>query len=192
MGEYLQSIIYKLYSPSHPDVNPYYGSSKNSLYRRRENHKIDYKRGKKSTAFLILCYDDWVMEVVENFSCETVEQLRQREGWWISNHPCVNKRNPGTGTGATWREQNDMSSYYKQYYEKNKEQLKQNAKQRYEENKEQCKINIKKWRETHKEQVNIKAKERRNGKNRETYLLKKREAYKRRKEKKTMECADDD
>lgn len=190
MGDYLQSIIYKLYSPSHPDVEPYFGSSKNPLYKRKANHKADYKAGKNSTAFLILCYDDWVMEVVENYPCETVEQLRQREGWWILNNPCVNKRNAGTGTGVVWKEQNDMSSYHKQYYEENKTKLKQKAKERYENNKELHKLNGKKWRETNKEQVNAKAKERRNGEHRETYLLKKREAYKRRREK--MLLADDD
>jgi hypothetical protein len=189
MGEYLQSIIYKLYSPSHPDVEPYYGSSKNPLYKRRSSHKGDYKVGKNSTAFLILCYDDWVMEVVENYACETAEQLRQREGWWILNHPCVNKRNAGTGTGALWRKQNDTKAYHKQYYEENKDKLKQRAKDHYEENKELHKKNTKNWREIHREQVNAKAKERRNGEQRETYLLKKREAYKRRREKL---LADDD
>jgi hypothetical protein len=182
MGDYLQSIIYKLYSPSHPDVEPYYGSSKNPLYKRRGSHKGDYKRGKSSTAFLILCYDDWVMEIVENYPCESAEQLRAREGWWISNHPCINQRNAGTGTGATWRNNNDMKEYHKNYYEENKEQLKQNSKKHYEENKEQHKIKAQEYERTHREQINAKKREW-IANNREAYLSKKREAYKKRKEK---------
>jgi len=179
MGDYLQSIIYKLSSPSHPEVNPYYGSSKNPAYKRRGSHKGDYKAGKNSSAFLILCYDDWVLEVVEEYPCESANQLRLREGWWISNHPCVNQRNAGTGKTAKC-----SAEYFKQYYTENKERLKEKAKQHYEENKEQHKMKSKEYQEANREHLNAKRREW-VANNREAVLLKKREAYKRRTQKPT-------
>jgi hypothetical protein len=176
MGDYLQSIIYKLYSPSHPEIPLYYGSSKNPLYKRKGSHKGDYKKGKNSTAFQILCYDDWVMEVVENYSCNNAQELRDRERWWISNNPCVNQR----------MKPYDKKKADKVYYEEHKEELKTHSKAYYEEHKDECRKQHREYYKQYYEENKEKVKQQKKewiSENRERYLQMKREAYQRRKQK---------
>jgi hypothetical protein len=42
-------------------------------------------------------------ELVEDFPCDNKEQLRQREGWYIQNNPCVNKRVAGRSVQESYR-----------------------------------------------------------------------------------------
>jgi hypothetical protein len=112
MPNYQNGKIYKIYSPIHPEVPPYYGSTVQLLHKRFLEHK--YR--KKGTSNLIICYEDALIELVEEVKCNNVEELLAREVWWITNNPCINKRNPIRPEGAE-------KKYKAELYIKQKEKL---------------------------------------------------------------------
>lgn len=84
--------VYRLVSDSHPEVLPYYGSTVADLIVRFRCHKTTKHKCMSRT---LVCYDDCRIELVEEYQCDTETELRMREGWWIANNPCCNKRVPG-------------------------------------------------------------------------------------------------
>jgi len=96
MGEFVNkyhfSKIYKIYSPSNSNL-VYYGSTLGNLNTRLSNHKKDYKRCPHSnmTSFKVLCKPDHKIELIEDFKCENLSELLQRESYYIKNNNCVNK-----------------------------------------------------------------------------------------------------
>ena len=150
---------------------------------------------------------------VENFEWEVIEQckkkdLDEREIYWIEYYDSFNKGynctkggggNSGEGSpnwkggisldpeyGKQWYETNkeELKEYREQYYEANKEQIKEKMKeynkQYYETNKEKRKEKVKEYYEANKEKVKEKQKEYREA-NKE-----KRREYNRQRNKKSM------
>jgi hypothetical protein len=117
MPDYNNSKIYKIVSPSNPDL-VYYGSTTQKLCVRMAGHRCKPLK----TSGLITCYDDAIILLVENFSCNSKEELLKKEGEYILNNKCVNKYVSGRTS--------------KQYREDNKEIIKNRKKIQYEENKE--------------------------------------------------------
>ena len=69
--KYQESIIYKLICNKTKKV--YYGSTTNSLQKRKDNHIQHYKlylKGNRTymTSFEIIKDDDFIIELVENYS----------------------------------------------------------------------------------------------------------------------------
>ena len=66
----------------------YIGSTCSPLYKRLYEHCSTYKkdRNKYTSSFEILKYDDYYIELLENFKCENREQLNRREGELIRLH----------------------------------------------------------------------------------------------------------
>ena len=60
------------------------------------------------------------IEPVEEVS---VEQMKERENWWIRNHPCVNKARP-------IRTADEKVQYHRQYYQEHMETMKAQTKER--------------------------------------------------------------
>lgn len=142
MPDYLQSKIYKIWSPSENLV--YYGSTIQSLAQRLAKHKSGYKRynnGKRGycTSFLVLDCEDYKIELVEEYPCNNKQQLEKQEGEYIKINDCVNK----VVVGRTPRE----------YYEANKEYYQEKNKNYYQENKEKKNEYLKKWRQNNPEKV---------------------------------------
>src|SRR2546430_243205 len=75
----------------------YYGSTTQTLTERLSLHKSDYKRYLNGnfhfiTSFEILKYDDCYIELVEEYPCESKNELEKREGAVIkANNDAVNK-----------------------------------------------------------------------------------------------------
>ena len=119
MVNYENGKIYKLYSPSKNIV--YYGSTAEKyLSRRFHKHLAHYKRYKNgkigyTTSFDVLECEDYKIELLEEVSCNNVEQLRERERYYIENNECVNKNIPNQ-TQKEWRNNNED---YRKSYEKN-------------------------------------------------------------------------
>ena len=91
----------------------YIGSTCESLSqkmaRRRKEHR-NYLRGCKYFITSVNIFDEvgidnCLIELIENCPCDTVEQLRKREGHYKQSTDCVNKQTPGR-TDAEYREQN--------------------------------------------------------------------------------------
>ena len=163
MPDYSKAKIYKIYSYENDDV--YYGSTIETLSQRMSKHRCHYKKYKEGkgsyyTSYQILELTSAKIELIENYPCNSKEELLQREGYYITNNNCVN-RNIAGRTKKEWREQNkeQIKEQKKEYYENNKEHIKKYKKEYNEtnkdtikeQNKEYYEINKDKFKEYHKE-----------------------------------------
>lgn len=94
MPNYQNSKIYKIVGNS----LTYYGATTRALSQRFSNHKNAYKsfsitgRSKdNTTCHLCITDPNCVITLVENYPCNTKEELQAREYFYISNNMCVNK-----------------------------------------------------------------------------------------------------
>jgi len=78
----------------------YYGSTCQSLCKRLANHrgvKKHFDNGKtteKVSSFQVLEMPDCDICLVENYPCNSKEELHMRERWYIENNECINKHLP--------------------------------------------------------------------------------------------------
>ena len=113
MQDYNKGKIYKIISDSCP--LPYIGSTTSSLNYRFTKHCSRYKswRNKVSTytcSFEILKYDDARIELIENYPCNSREELEKQEGSYIIiGKNCVNKQKAGRN--------GDYKEYQKNWYQ---------------------------------------------------------------------------
>lgn len=133
--------IYKI-----SDINNtknYYGSTIKNLNYRFSKHKTEYKckkiRSSVKEIFDEFGIDNCKIELIEMYPYNDKKELREREGLYIKNNECVNKRIPGRNRTnkeyyqhnkecrinylREWRKKNN--EYHKIWYQKRK-QLKEN------------------------------------------------------------------
>lgn len=134
MPDYQKAKIYKIWSPSNNLV--YYGSTTQTLPQRLAKHLGNYKYYTKDntktnyvTSFKILEYEDYKIELVEEYPCNNKHQLLRKEGEYIKENECVNM----VVAGRTKKECAIID------YQKNKEKYIKNATIRYEAHKEEKK-----------------------------------------------------
>ncbi len=132
MVKYENSKIYKIVCNITGDV--YYGSTTCALSRRKASHKND-SNGCRSR--IIIERGDYDIILVESFSCDNIEQLQQRERFYIESNECVN-RNVPTRTRKEYKEANReyYSDYMKKYNEEHRDKKLVNDRLYYETNKE--------------------------------------------------------
>ena len=135
MAILIDGKIYRIVSDSHPEVLPYYGSTVKTLKKRFTNHKSPFNT---SSSKQIMIFDDARIELVEELICETKEELRLREDWFVRNNPCCNERNPKYDKNVA-----NKNAYLKTYYNLHKEEAKANQKV---------------YRELHRDEINAKQK----------------------------------
>ena len=90
MTEAITGRIYRIISDSHPEVLPYIGSTIRSLKQRWNQHTSN---SEKIASKQLMEFEDVRMELMEEFVCDSITTLHQREQWYIDNHPCCNKIN---------------------------------------------------------------------------------------------------
>ena len=191
--DYQKGKIYKIYSLNGTAEDVYYGSTTQTLSRRMAKHRTDHKAKRTCTSCILLNkYDDCIIELVENYPCNSIEELNAREGYYHRNNPCVNKCIAGR-TRKEYTE--DNKEQIKEYYEKNKEHLKEQHKKWYVDNKEKITEQKKKWYEENKEKENERAKqwyevnkEKANERVKQWYEVNKEKIKEKSKEKITCEC----
>jgi len=109
MVNYENSKIYQIVCYTTGKV--YIGSTcEPTLARRLTKHRNDYKRFMKGTynyvySFEVIKENNYKIELIKYFSCETKEQLSAEEGKYIRNMDCVNKQVAGR-TSKEWRQDN--------------------------------------------------------------------------------------
>jgi hypothetical protein len=120
MPDYSKSKIYRICSNETEYI--YIGSTTQDIQVRFNEHKSCFNRhsqGKQvpyCSSFKILQYSTARVELVEEFPCEIIEQLRVREGFWIqSSTTCVNTQVAGRTRLET------INSYLKNSVDKRKE-----------------------------------------------------------------------
>ena len=156
MPDYQKAKIYKLWSPLQNLV--YYGSTTQLLCQRLANHKKNHKIYTKDntktsymTSYKILEYEDYKIELVEDYPCNNRQQLLKKESEYIKANECVNKCIPGR-TQHEWYV--DNIEKIKQYNIDNAEKIKNASKQYKLINAEKLKIQVKTYYENNKEKIN--------------------------------------
>ncbi len=144
MPDYSKAKIYRIVSNVCDLV--YYGSTCETLSRRLAQHRCHYTKylegvGGDMTSFEIIEKGNYEIVLVENYPCNSREELHRRERFYIENNECVNKRVPCR----------TRKEYYEEICEKKKEY--------YEENREKILEKQKKYREDNREKILQKAKE---------------------------------
>ena len=128
MVNYQNGKIYRIDG----DGLTYIGSTtKKYLSSRLAEHKCKYNSfldGKSNyyTSFEILKTDNYRIELIEKFPCDSKDELTAREGHHIRQMESVNKNIPDR-TQKEWYQNNkeEIKQKRKEYYENNKNELKQ-------------------------------------------------------------------
>jgi hypothetical protein len=141
-GDYSNGRIYFI-EPicDHEDNEVYYGSTLQKLCKRMDKHRRDFKYWKDGKRTKITCFDlfekygleNCKIYLVELYPCKSREELESREGYYIRNYDCVNKNIAGR-TRNEWCI--DNTEYMRDYYNNNKDKIKENAKEYYYNNKD--------------------------------------------------------
>ena len=172
MVNYQNGKIYRIVSDS--AGLQYIGSTCQNLSMRMCGHRSDYKRylvGKYTwvSSFTVLENEDAHVVLVENFPCNTREELLQRERFHIENTQCVNKQITGRTPKEYYEEhRDDITEYYREYYylnrdkclekakvyrDTNREVIRERARELYHDNREERLRQNQKWREENKDIV---------------------------------------
>lgn len=117
MKDFNQAFIYKITN----GVLDYYGSSADTYEKRKSTHVS--KSNTCTSKKIINSVQPWSMDIIEWFPCSCVEELEDREAWYIMNNECVNEHVPGA-----YRRAGGKQAYGKQYQAENAEAI--NAYQR--------------------------------------------------------------
>lgn len=133
MNKYHNSKIYTI--RSHQTDKFYIGSTIDKLCKRLSSHHINNKNKNGTSSCEILQFDDAYIELLENFKCESREELNKREGELIRQYKdeCVNKNI----AGRTQKERDDDNKELKkQWRENNKDKINERMKKYREKNKD--------------------------------------------------------
>ena len=136
MPDYQKSKIYAI--KSYQTEMIYIGSTTQILSKRLGEHRTNYKKNVAISSKKILKYEDYYIELIENFPCNTKEELLKREGFHIRENIniCVNHEI----AGRTKQEYiQDNIEKIKQYRQDNVEKIKETKKQYYQNNVEKIK-----------------------------------------------------
>jgi hypothetical protein len=94
----MKGNIYRLYSLIEPTLL-YYGSTQKSIEERLKTHEKNYRyylkhKNKYISSFLIIASSQYKIELVEEYECDSILELRMRERFYIENNLCINKNIP--------------------------------------------------------------------------------------------------
>ena len=141
---YQNAKIYKIVDNTTDMV--YIGSTCKTLEQRLRQHEKNFKGfklGKTNnvTSFRILENNNYTIELVESYPCNTKQELNLEEGKIIKQfrNEKINivNRNVAGRTDVEYYQDNktEISEYKKQYYQNNKTEIYENKKQYYQNNK---------------------------------------------------------
>ena len=151
----IKGIIYKIESKT-GEGKCYVGSTVKTLTNRLSKHKDHYKYWKEhktnyvrsADIFDLYGINNCHIVLLETFECETKSELRVKEGYYIKMLDTVNKYIAGR-TEKEYNEDNrEIILLRKKLYDQNH---KQERKEYYNKNKERIKNQIKEWISKNKE-----------------------------------------
>jgi len=155
--DYSKGKIYKIVCDTTGLV--YIGSTIQKLCERLSKHKDNYKRYLKGvyhfiTSFDIIKNNNYKIILIENYACNSKEELHREERKYIESIECVNKVIPGR-TDKEYREDNKdkIKEKSKEYRENNREKILEYHKEYYENNKTEIKKIQKEWKENNIDEI---------------------------------------
>lgn len=149
MPDYSKAKIYTIRC-NYDDTKIYVGSTTQLLSRRWAKHKYDSKKQLNRLIYQTIDnnWDDWYIELHENYPCNDVYELKKREGEVIRQIATLNMLIAGRTIQEYYHENADK---FKEYQKNNAEKIKENKKNYYENNIEKFKENKKKYYENNAE-----------------------------------------
>ena len=153
----------KIYSIRSPQTDKYYiGSTTQLLSKRLGQHKEKYKKfigglGHNISSFEIIKFDDCYIELLENYKCESKEELNKREGELIRFYidDVVNKCIAGRTKKQNYIDNRDkILEKCKQYQEINKDNIKEYNSDYYLANKDKIRDNVKEYQKNNRNKIN--------------------------------------
>jgi hypothetical protein len=156
MPDYQQGKIYKIVCNT--TGLTYYGSTTRArLASRITSHRSNFKQYKEGKSYIssfeVLKNGNYDYSLVENYPCNSKDELHSRERFWIVNNACVNKVIPKR-TKNEYRKDNYilMINCERKSREKNKEIIR--VRQREFESRNRDKLNARKReRRSQREQI---------------------------------------
>ena len=135
MVDYSKSKIYKIEPINIVDEGDIYigSTTKDTLAQRMSTHRGGYKSWKNGKSHPVSSFDLFEKYGVENcsillielFPCNSRDELRTKEGYYIRSMKCVNKLIAGRGSKQYYDENRDMFlDKSKEYHYKNKDKRK--------------------------------------------------------------------
>jgi hypothetical protein len=155
----------------------YYGSTcEPTLARRLTSHVAHYRQNKKGKCSKVCSSDiielgEYSIVLVEQYACDTKDQLHARERFFIENNECINKVIPGRTAreyrGAHKESAKEYRNIHKEYAKEqskiyrniHKEYIKEQARIYSDTHKEYIKEKNKIYYDTHKEHMNARQSE---------------------------------
>ena len=152
MPNYQDAKIYKIISPSRPDLLPYYGATIVALCKRMVQHRCLKANPCKARELILV--GDAIILLEENYPCNSKEELSKKEAEYILNNDCCNKVIP-LRTQKEYNEKNKdkICEQKREYREKNKDKLCEQKREYYEKNKDKRCEQTREYREKNKQKV---------------------------------------
>jgi len=158
MPDYQKGKIYKIVDLTTDEC--YIGSTcEPTLARRLAGHRNDYKTYLKGgrtyiKSFDIIKNENYDIQLIENFPCDSKDELHKREGYWIKTMNCVNKMVAGQTRKEYYEANKDMiKNYHHLYYQTNKAELNGKNKKYHLEHKDKMQENMKQYYNANKASI---------------------------------------
>jgi hypothetical protein len=167
MTNYQNGKIYKIECVNGEKDDMYIGSTaKQYLSQRMEKHRSSYKGWKegktnKTTSFNLFDkygVENCIIVLIENFPCNTRDELKSREAFYIKSMSCVNRCIP-LQTSREWYALNRerileyAKEYGKEYYQENKEDRLKYKNAYYYSNQDKIRESSKTYYTEHKDKI---------------------------------------
>ena len=137
LNKYQNGKIYKIVDLGYTKC--YIGSTIDSLSKRMAKHRQSSNPTSSKSLFDEFGKNNCKIELIETYPCNSKDELKRREGFFIQAIECVNKRVEGRTRV--------------EYYRDNQDSILENKHQYYEENKEKAKTYSRECTVSHKEQI---------------------------------------
>lgn len=143
----------------------YVGSTCMSIRIRLQKHEYDYRQYLENkirfiTSFTILEKNNYNIQLIDSVECVDRKQRDSIELLHILNENCVNKNQPGRDVKQWYQDNKEkVKEHKKQYYQDNKEYFDEYKRQYYQDNKEKLNERHRQYTQDNKEQLDRKRKE---------------------------------
>ena len=144
--DYKNGKIYKIWNDVDDEL--YVGSTTQPLSKRMNVHRAYARGGKNQRIYKHMrgCgIDNFKIELIEYYPCETKEELLKREGHWIRKIGTLNMN-------RAYTTDEEKKEYQKEYREQNKEKMQEYQKEYQKEYKENNKDKIKEYNKNYNKQ----------------------------------------
>lgn len=124
MLNYQNGKIYKIVPVDGTEGEIYIGSTIQPLNKRHYKHNSDYLAWKDNRRDKVVVYDlfdkygyeNCEIVLIENYPCDTLEELRGREGYHQKNTTCINKLIAGRTKSQYYQDKKEHFQEYKKVY----------------------------------------------------------------------------